>query len=109
MKTQDTINQQAACSNANLFLSNLILEQQEKITNKRTIGALISAYDQIGVLDALEVTALVEQFESQLNEISLTDAENIYRERWEQPGLYKKVVSGKVDRKRPSFLRDREY
>ncbi|WP_424767892.1 hypothetical protein [Paenibacillus sp. sgz302251] len=70
MKTQDVINQQAACFNANLFFSKLIFEQQDKITNMRAIGALITAYDKIGDLDALEVTALVKQFESQLNEIS---------------------------------------
>lgn len=106
LTTQNAAYQRAAYSKANLFLNNVL--QQDTFRTKKAIGALISAYDHTEVIDAEKLITLIESFENQLKSLTISDAENIYKQRWEQPDNYIKVVSGKVERRLPTFLKKKK-
>ncbi len=83
LSTNDSINQKAAISNSELFIDNLTYQVDNQITAKRAVGTLIASLNKVGYLDAMDAAAIILEFEQLLEQLSLEEAENICKERWE--------------------------
>ncbi|UJF33756.1 hypothetical protein [Paenibacillus hexagrammi] len=83
LSTNDSINQKAAISNSELFVDNLTYQLCNQITAKRAVGTLIASLNKVGYLEAMDAAAIILEFEQLLEQLSLEEAENICKERWE--------------------------
>lgn len=83
LSTNDSINQKAAISNSELFIDNLAYHLSNQITAKRAVGTLIASLNKVGYLEAMDAAAIILEFEQLLEQLSLEEAENICKERWE--------------------------
>ncbi|MGG1554098.1 hypothetical protein [Paenibacillus ferrarius] len=50
---------------------------------KQAVGSLITAFEKVGYDDAMDVAAIILEFENQLQWLPLEDAEAVFNERWD--------------------------
>ncbi|NGP58568.1 hypothetical protein FLT15_09220 [Paenibacillus thiaminolyticus] len=83
LSTNDSNDQRAAISNSELLIDNLTYQLRNQITTKRAVGSLIASLNKVGYLDAMDAAEIILEFEQFLEQLSIEEAENICKERWE--------------------------
>lgn len=83
LSTDDSILQKAAISNSELFIDTLSRNLSSKITYKQATGTLIAAFNNIGLVDSMDAAAVILEFEKLLDQMTLEEAENLYKESWD--------------------------